>query len=81
MFVLHPFWKLLPFAPPFRPSLSVSCLTSLLLLRLETLSFDTFESNGQTLLVFLYCTLHHVLAHTVFLISLSLSGHGYTHTP
>lgn len=36
--------------PPPRPSLSVGCLTSLLLLRLETLSFDTFESNGQTLL-------------------------------
>lgn len=53
-------------------SLSVSCLTSLFLLRLETLSFDTFESNGQTLLVFLYCTLHSCSL-AVFLISLNLS--------
>lgn len=44
--------------------LCVSCLTSLFLLRLETLGFDTFESNGQTRLVFLYCTLHHVLVHS-----------------
>lgn len=55
--------------PPLHPlslfSLFVSCLTSLLLLRLETLSFDTLESNGQTLLVFLYCTPDHDLAHSL----------------
>lgn len=73
----------LRFSPP-RPFLSVSCLTSLLLLRLETLSFDTFESNGQTLLVFLYCALHHVLAHSLSSSSrpISLSSRSMiTHTP
>lgn len=46
---------------PPHPSLSLSdsCLTSLLFLRLETLSFDTFESNGQTLLACLPSSIAH----------------------